>query len=40
VSGTAPFDRWVAGDEQAIDQSAKRGFDVFTGKGRCRAAGC
>jgi cytochrome c peroxidase len=35
VSGTAPFDRWVAGDEQAIDQSAKRGFDVFTGKGRC-----
>jgi cytochrome c peroxidase len=35
VSGTAPFDRWVMGDEQAIDQSAKRGFDIFTGKGRC-----
>jgi cytochrome c peroxidase len=35
VSGTAPFDHWVAGDEQAIDQSAKRGFDIFTGKGRC-----
>jgi cytochrome c peroxidase len=35
VSGTAPFDRWVAGDEQAIDQSARRGFDLFTGKGRC-----
>ena len=35
VSGTAPFDRWVAGDERAIDQSAKRGFDVFRGKGRC-----
>jgi cytochrome c peroxidase len=35
VSGPAPFDRWVTGDEQAIDQSAKRGFDVFRGKGRC-----
>jgi cytochrome c peroxidase len=35
VSGPAPFDRWVAGDERAIDQGAKRGFDVFTGKGRC-----
>jgi cytochrome c peroxidase len=35
VSGTAPFDRWVTGEEQAIDQSAKRGFDVFRGKGRC-----
>jgi cytochrome c peroxidase len=35
VSGTAPFDRWAMGDEQAIGQSAKRGFDVFTGKGRC-----
>jgi cytochrome c peroxidase len=35
VSGTAPFDRWVAGDEQAVDASAKRGFDLFTGKGHC-----
>jgi len=35
VSGTAPFDRWLMGDEQAVDQSAKRGFDIFTGKGRC-----
>jgi cytochrome c peroxidase len=35
VSETAPFDRWAMGDEQAIDQSAKRGFDIFTGKGRC-----
>ena len=38
VSGEAPFDRWVAGDEQAIDDSAKRGFDLFTGRARC--AGC
>lgn len=35
VSGPAPFDRWVAGDERSIDESAKRGFDVFRGKGRC-----
>jgi cytochrome c peroxidase len=35
VSATAPFDRWVMGDEEAIDQNAKRGFDIFTGKGRC-----
>jgi cytochrome c peroxidase len=35
VAATAPFDRWVAGDEQAVDDSAKRGFEIFTGKGRC-----
>lgn len=35
VSGTAPFDRWIEGDEQAISASAKRGFDIFNGKGRC-----
>jgi cytochrome c peroxidase len=35
VSGTAPFDRWVMGDEKAINRSAKRGFGIFTGKGRC-----
>jgi cytochrome c peroxidase len=35
VSGTAPFDRWVAGDDQAIDASAKRGFALFNGKAHC-----
>jgi cytochrome c peroxidase len=35
VSTEAPFDRWVAGDEDAIDASAKRGFALFNGKGRC-----
>lgn len=35
VSGEAPFDRWVNGDDGAIDGPAKRGFDVFNGKGRC-----
>lgn len=35
VSGVAPFDRWVAGDEQAVSDSAKRGFTLFTGKANC-----
>ncbi len=35
VSGIAPFDRWVEGEEHAISEAAKRGFDVFTGKGKC-----
>jgi cytochrome c peroxidase len=38
VSTEAPFDRWVLGDEQAIDEPAKRGFDLFNGKAHC--AGC
>jgi cytochrome c peroxidase len=35
VSGWAPFDRWVEGDEEAISASAKRGFDLFVGKMHC-----
>jgi cytochrome c peroxidase len=35
--GIAPFDRWVAGDEQAISDSAKRGFALFNGKANCFA---
>ncbi len=37
VSGVAPFDRWVAGDEEAISDKAKRGFDLFNGKANCSA---
>jgi cytochrome c peroxidase len=33
--GPAPFDRWVNGDEQAISDSAKRGFALFTNKALC-----
>jgi cytochrome c peroxidase len=33
----APFDRWIAGDETAIEESAKRGFVLFTGKAGCSA---
>ena len=36
VSGDAPFDRWYfGGDQEAVSDQAKRGFDVFINKGRC-----
>jgi cytochrome c peroxidase len=35
VSGEAPFDRWIKGDEDVISESAKRGFDLFNGKAHC-----
>lgn len=38
VSGTAPFDLWVEGDEKAISESAKRGFVLFNTKAKC--SGC
>jgi cytochrome c peroxidase len=37
VSPEAPFDRWIAGDESAISEGAKRGFALFVGKGNCSA---
>src|SRR5262249_7759914 len=35
--GIAPVDRWIEGDEQAISESAKRGFVLFNGKANCFA---
>lgn len=35
VPAIAPFDRWIAGDEAAISDQAKRGFDLFTGRAEC-----
>jgi len=35
VSNSAPFDKWVAGDEAAVSTSAKRGFVLFNGKANC-----
>jgi cytochrome c peroxidase len=35
--GSAPFDRWVGGDEAAIPAAAKRGFALFTGRAGCSA---
>jgi cytochrome c peroxidase len=35
VSEWAPFDAWIGGDEKAISDEAKRGFEVFNGKAQC-----
>ena len=35
MSRNAPFDRYVAGDEEAITLEAKRGLKIFIGKGVC-----
>jgi cytochrome c peroxidase len=37
VSGPAPFDRWIEGDEAAISPSAKAGFVLFNTKANCAA---
>jgi cytochrome c peroxidase len=37
VSNEAPFDHWVAGDDNAIGLAAKRGFALFNGKANCAA---
>ncbi len=37
VSRDAPFDRWIMGDPNAINASAKRGFALFNGKANCAA---
>ena len=35
MSFNAPFDRFIAGDEGAIDDAAKRGWEIFNAGGRC-----
>ena len=35
ISGEAPFDRWINGDEGALTDEEKQGFMVFTGKANC-----
>jgi cytochrome c peroxidase len=35
VSFNTPFDRFMAGDQKAISEQAKRGWSLFNGKGRC-----
>ncbi|MGC3968517.1 MAG: cytochrome c peroxidase [Pirellulales bacterium] len=37
LSGDSPYDRFKAGDEKALSASAKRGMDLFFGKGHCSA---
>jgi len=36
VSGRAPFDAWIEGNDKAISEDAKRGFALFNGKGGCQ----
>jgi cytochrome c peroxidase len=35
VSFDTPFDRFMAGDQTAISEQAKRGWSIYNGKGRC-----
>jgi cytochrome c peroxidase len=35
LSGNSPFDRFLAGDNKAISESAKRGWGLFNGQARC-----
>ncbi|MEE9229509.1 MAG: cytochrome c peroxidase [Acidobacteriota bacterium] len=36
LSANSPFDRWhFGGDQEALSDAAKRGFERFTGKARC-----
>lgn len=35
VSGEAPFDRYIKGDENAISKDAKEGFELFKGRANC-----
>lgn len=37
VSGEAPIDRYVRGDESALSAAEKRGWALFNGKGRCNS---
>jgi len=35
VSKNAPIDRYLKGDKNALSEEAKRGMEIFTGKGKC-----
>lgn len=35
ISGPSPYDRYLGGDEAALSAAARRGLEVFEGKGRC-----
>jgi cytochrome c peroxidase len=35
VSFDSPFDHFIAGDQKAIDESAKRGWELFNSRARC-----
>jgi cytochrome c peroxidase len=35
ISNNAPIDRFLKGDKNALTREQKRGYEIFTGKGRC-----
>jgi len=35
LSGDSPYDRFVAGETRALDESARRGFELFRSRARC-----
>ena len=35
IAGESPFDEWIRGNETAIGEAAKRGFQLFNGKAHC-----
>jgi cytochrome c peroxidase len=35
VSGDSPFDRFIGGDQNALNASERHGWSLFNGKGRC-----
>lgn len=35
LSGNSPFDRFIAGDAEAISEAARRGWELFRGEARC-----
>ena len=35
ISVNSPLDRYLAGDKNALSPDAKKGYDLFTGKGKC-----
>ncbi len=35
VSRNAPIDRFLNGDKTALSEKARKGYEIFTGKGRC-----
>jgi cytochrome c peroxidase len=37
VSGDAPFDRFIAGETEAMSEAARRGWALFNGKARCNS---
>lgn len=35
ISKNAPLDRFLAGDERALSEKARKGYEIFMGKGHC-----